>query len=457
MADKKIISDSWLFDYTKIDDGNSDNPAVLSTLKGYATLSGSDANRNRHFYFPRTKKGLNDGFWDKVLGSNDILKEKLSTKTLYGSSRHPGDGENPIPEFTDKDAPISHAIRDFKIDDKGVFIVMDVLNTQAGRELQTFIDYGSKIGISTRAYGELKDTDNGREPVLDMYHFVTWDAVTFPAFSETRMERVADELSLTDEAVQLITDSFDHDKFISGLKTRQNKSEARIICDYAGLDADKVLGEEEADTDKRKAKTVDELQEALDEAMQKVVDLEKQLDDKGSLPDESKLKDIKKAASDKVKTYKAQLDDATREVQTLTSELDEARAENDGLQSQLDSYKGKMDALRNVISKQRDKVSGLEDSLYEMQQNYDSVKRELMDSSKKVVKLNSIKDSLESKIKDLQIDDAETSKRDETTDSSTEERVPLIHNLGDAAFDKGKPVNDDAGIGNLLKSLNKRN
>jgi hypothetical protein len=192
------IQTESIFDFKTVATKENIPKGCLAVLEGYATLTDDTTNKNAHFY-PK-------GFWKSVLDGNEYIQEKLATKTFYGSFRHPEDGESPTPEFGD----VCFNVRSYKIDDKGVYVVIDILDTEQGRAVLPLIEYGSQLGISTRAYGEVTvDSKGFKVPVLDEYVFITWDLVAYPAFSETRM-------TISDVALGTVPDS---------LLTFKNKSE----------------------------------------------------------------------------------------------------------------------------------------------------------------------------------------------------------------------------------------
>lgn len=351
---KKYLGDSnmSIFDYKKIDDKKSDNPAVLSTLEGYATLSGNKDNRNKHFYPGRSKNGVLDSFWDKVLGDNSMLKEKLETKTFFGSSRHPGQDEAPVPEFGDKKVPISHAIREYRVDDKGVYVIMDILNTEAGREIQTYIDYGSDIGISTRAFGEVDETKDGfKTPKLDNYFFITWDLVSMPAFSETRMKKVSDDMGIE---LSVIEDSASIEKFKNGLE-KLPSSERKTICDYAGLDYSEPL----SDKDK-----------ALDTAIDKIAELENKIKTLEVPQNDSEIKTLRRAFKKKIWTMAESANDQQTKIKELEQNVLTVEEENKILTTKIDS------ASKNIDEKEIKLESGLvreEELKEEIQINNDAI------------------------------------------------------------------------------------
>ena len=145
---KNLTESEKAFDFKVNDSKEALPPGVIAQIEGYATFTGK-VNRNNRFY--------PDGFWEKVLADPEI-QEMLDTKTFYGAAKHPGAMDSPY-----VDPPtVSHAISSYKVDSKGVYVYIDVLDTPMGRAIKPMIDYKSKIGISTRAFGEQKEDSQGR-------------------------------------------------------------------------------------------------------------------------------------------------------------------------------------------------------------------------------------------------------------------------------------------------------
>lgn len=275
----KPIETLHIFDFKSETDKTKIPAGCIAVLDGYATLSGNKDNKNKHFYPGRTKPGTADSFWDSVLIGDKSIEEKLATKTFFGSFKHPDKDESPIPEF----GSISHNVRSFRIDDKGVFVTLDVFDTAQGRELKPLLDYGSKLGISTRAYGEVEmDKEGFKVPIKDKYHFVTWDLVSLPAFSETRMNKISDEFEIDIDNNMLKAET--KDEFLEHAKKLQ-KSDAKVLCDYMGIDFKEI-----SDSFHKKCETgctncgkckgeKTEPEVALDQALDTIVKLEKELED----------------------------------------------------------------------------------------------------------------------------------------------------------------------------------
>lgn len=139
---------------------------VLKRIK--MKLSDWNPNRNGRIY-PRE-------LWEQVVNS-DYVKEAINTHTLFGESSHPE-------ERLEVDlANVSHAINDMWIENDGVWGTIDILPTPQGQIINSLIEYGSEIGISSRGSGSVV----GNEVDPDDYTFVTFDIVMRPSVEAARL------------------------------------------------------------------------------------------------------------------------------------------------------------------------------------------------------------------------------------------------------------------------------
>ena len=84
----------------------------------------------------------------------------------------------------------------------------DILDTPCGRILKTLVDYGYKIGISSRGSGDVYEDMDGNECVdADTYDFQGFDAVILPAVKAARLTPVTEELSKKKTLQQALTES----------------------------------------------------------------------------------------------------------------------------------------------------------------------------------------------------------------------------------------------------------
>jgi hypothetical protein len=144
------------------------NPSVLKTVKG--VVADFNPNRNGRVY-PRE-------LWEKVINS-EYTKEMMASKMLLGEADHPFDDRV---EISIKE--VSHAINKLWIEGDKVMAELDILNTTNGQKVATLIDYGSKIGVSSRGAGSVL-SDGSVDP--NDYQFFTFDIVCRPSVQAARI------------------------------------------------------------------------------------------------------------------------------------------------------------------------------------------------------------------------------------------------------------------------------
>ncbi len=117
--------------------------------------------------------------WDLVLENQD-LQEKLSNRNLYGQAEHPKETASDL-QLT------SHIIHEMWIgEDSRVYQTFDVLDTPCGRIIECLVRAGSKVGVSTRAEGDLEEAvgEDGQKyhrVVSKSYRYVTTDFTADPS------------------------------------------------------------------------------------------------------------------------------------------------------------------------------------------------------------------------------------------------------------------------------------
>ena len=152
-----------------------DKPAnVLKRIKGI--VADFKPNRNGRVY-PRE-------LWEKVIDSN-YVQEMMNSKCLFGEANHPFDDRVEIDLNN-----VSHCIHNMYIEGDSVIGELDLLPTPAGEIINTLIDYGSKIGVSSRGAGSVM-SDGSVDP--DDYQFFTFDLVPRPSVEAARPVMVESE------------------------------------------------------------------------------------------------------------------------------------------------------------------------------------------------------------------------------------------------------------------------
>ena len=92
--------------------------------------------------------------WNNVFENPDI-QQKLQRRNLFGNQEHPEDSKLKL----NKDET-SHIVSNMYADGDTIKADLDVLPTDAGRFIQTLLDAGCEVGVSTRAEGELEEAED---------------------------------------------------------------------------------------------------------------------------------------------------------------------------------------------------------------------------------------------------------------------------------------------------------
>lgn len=123
--------------------------------------------------------------WRNVERSSEF-QEGMQTHTIFGEAGHPLDRlETEIKE-------IAVCLDKFEIrESEGiVWCAFDILDTPNGRIIKNLLDYGSKLGVSSRGSGD-EIVENG-ECIIDpdTYVFICFDVVILPSVKSARPARV---------------------------------------------------------------------------------------------------------------------------------------------------------------------------------------------------------------------------------------------------------------------------
>jgi hypothetical protein len=151
--------------------GEVDGEHILAKVKGVFFCPNGKSRNNR--FYP-------EALWEKALGDATV-QQKLKSRTMFGTVGH----ETELNDKAILEGRISHIVTNAYIneDGKGMGEAL-ILNTPAGRVLNTIMRAGSQVFVSSRAEGRFKGTKNGM-PIVDedSYKLDTWDFVLNPGFT----------------------------------------------------------------------------------------------------------------------------------------------------------------------------------------------------------------------------------------------------------------------------------
>ena len=177
--------------HTEFTESANKPKGVLKVVTG--PVADFKPNRNGRVY-PRK-------LWERVIDS-EYVKEMIASKTLFGEADHPA-------ERTELSLQnVSHSINKLWIDDskEQVWAEMHILPTPLGEMISNLIDYGSKIGVSSRGAGSV-NADGTVNP--DDYQFFTFYLVERQSVAAARPDDIVEsEQNIIDNCqLKVLTES----------------------------------------------------------------------------------------------------------------------------------------------------------------------------------------------------------------------------------------------------------
>ena len=166
--------------------------------------------------------------WKNVEASEDF-KEGMETLTILGETDHPDD------RLETKIKEVAIVMRKFEIREQEgiVWCEFDILDIPNGRILKELLDYGCKIGVSSRGSGEEIVENNETIIDPDTYFFICFDAVITPAVAKARPEVLEGCEKVDTNKSSLLVESIQ--KEISDATTTQELESIKSIISATGL------------------------------------------------------------------------------------------------------------------------------------------------------------------------------------------------------------------------------
>lgn len=165
---KKLLIEETMRGSLGLTESVSQRKGFLGTMKG-PCADFKNPTRNNNMYGRK--------LWENVF-NDPIVKESLEDRILLGELDHPLDGRL---ETSAVNAAI--VMTDYEFDDDQGFLIgsFDILDTPSGRILRSLLDYGCKIGVSSRGEGDVVTREGVDYVDEDSFMFVGFDAVVLPA------------------------------------------------------------------------------------------------------------------------------------------------------------------------------------------------------------------------------------------------------------------------------------
>lgn len=383
------------FTYKKLTEAEQQQRGILGRLKGVIADCNNPTRNGRKY----SRK-----LWENVF-NNDIIKEKIANRCLFGELGHPADREEVDPEKI----AICLAEQPKIGKDNKIYGVFDILSTPCGKILKSLCDYGCKIGVSSRGTGDLIPGDDGGDEVdPDTYVCECWDAVLVPAISVARLTTVNESLGKKRKSLktvlneQLNSASADDRKVMKEALTElgypddieeeeltedsmtnpdqvQDKPEENTENDESRSDTDS----EEVDDDKSEESKEDpELVAEFQEALKKARKLE---EDNLSLKEQLSVCNAKDAGlREEVARYKKAtivLSESAKKAKALKEDLKKKDALLESKQKEISRLKTKNINTLVTESKANNKVDGLTKKVKELTEALETTSKQLEETA----------------------------------------------------------------------------
>ena len=201
----------------KIEEANAvvDGVHVLAKVTGPFFVP-EGVSRNKRFY----SKSL----WEKCLSRPDV-QSKLSEKRMFGTIGH----DEPIDDKALRDGKLSHIMTKLAVEENGIpgYGECLIVNSPAGRVLNSFLRAGAKLFTSSRALGKFNGTEEGVPKVdEETYELQTFDFVLDPGFLQANPKLA--------ESFQKFEESFTDTEEKNVIETLQNSNKK----------GDQIMGQE---------------------------------------------------------------------------------------------------------------------------------------------------------------------------------------------------------------------
>lgn len=131
-----------------------------------------------------------NGFWDKVLGDQNI-QETIASRKMLGTVEHPTDDDEFMCTSYEN---ASHVVFKAWCQNGNPFATFGLANNPKGNAIKALVDLGVQPGVSTRGLGTFGQDSISQFVQDDGYCLLTWDIVKNPNFSKLSMCPVTDSL-----------------------------------------------------------------------------------------------------------------------------------------------------------------------------------------------------------------------------------------------------------------------
>lgn len=358
----------------------SQKKGCLGTIEG-PCADYKNPTRNDNFYSRK--------LWENAF-NNEITKECLKDRILIGELDHPSDRL----ETKATEACIVMTNYEFHDDEGLLYGTFDILDTPRGRILKSLLDYGCKIGVSSRGEGDVEECEGINRVDEDNFEFVAFDAVALPA---VKAAKPALQESLNRDKVMTLKESLE--KEVASATTPAELSLIKSVVEATNMpDADSLL-----ESVKNKYKELSAVTTGSSEVLK---DLERATDEISSLREEldlskrdlttcksrysRQLKSRQKLITE-VSSLKKEVESLTKKYNSLIFESNMSSKSKKDTDRQLEesllresSLKKDNSSLSSQLKSSQSECAKLRESVETMQTSYQQKSREVSDLKSQV-------------------------------------------------------------------------
>lgn len=376
---------------TNLEYKQANRKGVLGTLEGICADC-IHATRNERLY--------PNSVWKKAF-TDPLVQEQFKAGGIFGQLGHPKEGQSENEEFNSiaicmPEPPVEGP--DGKLRGR-----WDILDTPSGRILKCLCDYGYKIGISSRANGDLITDYDGNESVdPETFEFKAFDAVLLPAVKSARLNLITESVDKNKNFKKALQESINNSNDV-------DKEIMYQVLESLGIDYKNSSETKEETEDKAVVNTdaaasygagiVNQLQVALQEnnnLQLKNLELNEQLSAASSrerkLQEQvAKLRTSLRSQSSLVKATQG----STSQLLSLRERLETKKVEQEQL---VESYKAKITSLKKTNTELQEKLNSTSKIVNALQYKIKTINLET------VSKQNQLIESLKTEVTQLKQD-----------------------------------------------------
>lgn len=196
---KKLLVERYQFNYAVTKDTLTEDFASASSEDAFPNdgvliveglIQRSDIVNQNGRYYPRA-------IWQQWLASTSAYMRRVKEREIIGELDHPEDNSTKLKRG-------AVLILDLRLNEDGtVWGRFEVLPTTDGKQLAAYFKRKVKVGISSRALGETRQSERGEEVIPESFELETWDFVYNPstagAYPTVASDPMTESVTLTEK------------------------------------------------------------------------------------------------------------------------------------------------------------------------------------------------------------------------------------------------------------------